>query len=1070
MAMLQAMLGKSDLVPLSTVGAAQDNGQHRPGPIEPGASIGVEMVSGDLSVAATGTLTYLDGHRFLAFGHPMGQLGDIHMPVTEAYVYNIYPSAQNPFKLAGQMGEIGELSSDRSYAVGGTLGVHAPTVPVTIHVHDPSHQEDRTLHLKVFDHPLMTSSLISIVAADALHPLTPTLGPETAHITYHLDVDQDNDPVSFSTTQSSNDIEDAVSGDVAGLLQKVTDNEFEPTHLKHLTIDIQLSPGRRTAVIQKVFSDKSRYAPGEVMKVGVQLKPFNGPSRVRTFEVPIPPDAEKGAVKLALSGGSELAAVRKKLSVTEPGPWSLADVYRQIGESERSDELVLTAQFGSNGALVGAERYPFLPTSLQELASAVNSSALLPEKDVATYRQTVPWVVNGSQILGLEIEVKNNVGFKPAALLPEAREGKPAPSGLPTPTPVVHSVAIVIPESGPDTKVLPSSTRRWLLSEPGFLGRGVLDSVRVSDNGSLALGPAEGTEAGDEDRVGWSLGASREGTVVGYGPPARVVIHRGGTTEEHALPGAAVTAVAMDAHGVVWAATCRPARVYRIAPGGAPSVVMQSDDQYVWCLLAAADGDVYAGTGQPGAVYRLPHGEHGARWIETPEAHVRALALAPGGGLYLGTGNRGVIYLAQGGRLTPIYSTDYGSVDGLLVDGPGLWAASGKSVYHLTSVEPVDVTAVALRTGPILGLAQGDGRVYAGTMDGRIYDVDGETPELVLDTRTGPVTALATVPGEVLALHTSPPTVTTLSSHVAPQGRWTSPVLDAGTLSRWGTVRWTADLPGGASVAVSSRSGDTAEPDASWGPWTPTAQQDGVTAIGSAPGRYLQLAVAMTATTASPTVSGLSVYYAPLGQEPRLAVTSPGVGEAWSGKHRIAWKIEQGNREDMVFDIQASTEKDQIWQAVVTHHHAILKEHGLVPDEKPGVVPEDGVEWDTREWPDGVYRIRVKARSGDDIGTFLSPPVTVVNHRPAIEVKTVQSNDHAVRVEGIARATLVPVLEVAYRLEGGEWHLAHPRNGLFDAPIQPFSIDEGYDKKRPAYIEIRATDEAGNVNLIHKGL
>ena len=53
----------------------------------PGSSISVQLVRGDYSFAAAGTVTMRDGDRIYAFGHPFLSLGSSDMPMTECRSY-----------------------------------------------------------------------------------------------------------------------------------------------------------------------------------------------------------------------------------------------------------------------------------------------------------------------------------------------------------------------------------------------------------------------------------------------------------------------------------------------------------------------------------------------------------------------------------------------------------------------------------------------------------------------------------------------------------------------------------------------------------------------------------------------------------------------------------------------------------------------------------------------------------------------------------------------------------------------------------------------------------------------
>ncbi|MFI5372707.1 MAG: FlgD immunoglobulin-like domain containing protein, partial [Candidatus Eisenbacteria bacterium] len=75
-------------------------------------------------------------------------------------------------------------------------------------------------------------------------------------------------------------------------------------------------------------------------------------------------------------------------------------------------------------------------------------------------------------------------------------------------------------------------------------------------------------------------------------------------------------------------------------------------------------------------------------------------------------------------------------------------------------------------------------------------------------------------------------------------GTFLSRIYDSGTVSTWGTMSWTADVPTGTSLAMAVRKGNTAVPDGSWSAWAPVASSGG--AVGGI-ARYIQYSAALTA-------------------------------------------------------------------------------------------------------------------------------------------------------------------------------------------------------------------------------
>src|SRR3954462_2618226 len=144
LALYAPQLQANGLLPVSGVGGAAAITPLAPiteKTLAPGTSVSVQLVRGDYSNAASGTVTFRDGNRIYAFGHPFLSLGTSDMPMTEASVVTVVPNTNNSFKLAvpGQM--VGIISQDRATGVFGSLGVAPKMIPVNITLHT---SRDRT--------------------------------------------------------------------------------------------------------------------------------------------------------------------------------------------------------------------------------------------------------------------------------------------------------------------------------------------------------------------------------------------------------------------------------------------------------------------------------------------------------------------------------------------------------------------------------------------------------------------------------------------------------------------------------------------------------------------------------------------------------------------------------------------------------------------------------------------------------------------------------------------------------------------------------------------------------------
>ena len=102
------------------------------GTLEPGASLGVQLISGDMSATGIGTLTYVDGQHLLGFGHPLMLLGTTDMPMTSAYIHDILPSQALSFKIGAASLPIGAIRQDRALGIVGIMGQIPSMLPVRV--------------------------------------------------------------------------------------------------------------------------------------------------------------------------------------------------------------------------------------------------------------------------------------------------------------------------------------------------------------------------------------------------------------------------------------------------------------------------------------------------------------------------------------------------------------------------------------------------------------------------------------------------------------------------------------------------------------------------------------------------------------------------------------------------------------------------------------------------------------------------------------------------------------------------------------------------------------------------
>src|SRR5207244_1248322 len=99
------------IVPVMGVGSVSDTKQ--PERLEPGSAVSAILVRGDMDIAATCTVTYMDAAHLLACGHPLMQFGSVNLPMTKARVVATLASPLNAFKIVNATEPVGAFVQDR---------------------------------------------------------------------------------------------------------------------------------------------------------------------------------------------------------------------------------------------------------------------------------------------------------------------------------------------------------------------------------------------------------------------------------------------------------------------------------------------------------------------------------------------------------------------------------------------------------------------------------------------------------------------------------------------------------------------------------------------------------------------------------------------------------------------------------------------------------------------------------------------------------------------------------------------------------------------------------------------
>ena len=257
------------LDPVIGLGGAESDAR-QPEPIVPGSAVSAVLVRGDMTMAATCTVTYVDPERLLACGHPFTQGGAVDFPMTKATVVATLASPLNSFKIVNETETVGSFTEDRSSAILGRFGRTARMIPVSVEVSGAGAAADHTFHYEVLDNKDLTPNALLVSVYESLHG-TNRAGDETSYrLTGELDV-QGQPAVKMESLIAPSETQPAAINAalfVNQSLARVYNNGVDKAVLTGLHLKLEAIDERRSAVLEAATLSRTEAAAGETVAGG----------------------------------------------------------------------------------------------------------------------------------------------------------------------------------------------------------------------------------------------------------------------------------------------------------------------------------------------------------------------------------------------------------------------------------------------------------------------------------------------------------------------------------------------------------------------------------------------------------------------------------------------------------------------------------------------------------------------------------------------------------------------------------------------------------------------------------
>ncbi|MGH9400079.1 MAG: hypothetical protein ACRD00_06905, partial [Thermoanaerobaculia bacterium] len=373
-----------------------------PADLAPGAAVATVLLSGDMDLAANGTVTWVDGKSLLAFGHPFLSMGPVDMPMARADILTVMPSLYRSFKVAGTGPVLGSISQDRATGIFGTFGARTKMVPITVRMTSNDGAE-QVYRFEAVHNPMLTPILAALAIDSVLTTLQKRTGERT--LVWKSSIRTNERVVRWDSVFSGLQAREEAVASLALLTNFLMANEFRDLKIEGVDVAIRHDDRLQRTRITHVSAGNEKVRPGETIPIHVDLADFRGATRRVVMNLIVPPDTPPGPLTVFVGDGS--SATSYDLSVYPADPHSLEQVLDFLARLRPANSLNLLAYRRAPGAVVAGEALPSLPASVAAILRDRGPGDGAPELgslrlQAESLDQPVP--ISGSVRLKIEVQ------------------------------------------------------------------------------------------------------------------------------------------------------------------------------------------------------------------------------------------------------------------------------------------------------------------------------------------------------------------------------------------------------------------------------------------------------------------------------------------------------------------------------------------------------------------------------------------------------------------------------------------------------------------------------------------
>jgi len=346
---LSSSLKKFNLISIQGIGFNENSdinfqevGERPSNKMEAGSAIGIQLTRGDVNITSIGTVTYREGNKILALGHPFLKKGKVSFLLSAIYVYHSFPNIVMPFKLGSPLNLVGKVVQDREAGILAILNSYPLVIPLRIQVTDVSSGLSYQMGVQMINDYDLLEPLVSNITVQAIDNTLDRIGVGTAQIDIEIKGKKEEQELFRKNMYySSDDIAIQAISEIPEIIDLIVNNYFEIVDLTAININIKIDNKKKIGRVEEVVLEDSSIKPGDHLKAKIKIRPFRGELIEKMLTIQIPFDTPPGEALLMVNGGGELDSQQEEIINNNKQDYkSLEEVFKEISDRPRGNQII----------------------------------------------------------------------------------------------------------------------------------------------------------------------------------------------------------------------------------------------------------------------------------------------------------------------------------------------------------------------------------------------------------------------------------------------------------------------------------------------------------------------------------------------------------------------------------------------------------------------------------------------------------------------------------------------------------------------------------------------------------